>query len=435
MTTTPVYEESEWSTEAGRRIRDDVGKLIPLMREYALKSEKQGHVDEAVMRELAKTGLFRISVPVECGGYALGARDCAEILTAAANGDGAVAWVTMIASGFTRAVMCLPKETVQEVYRGRAEWPGPLVASGSLFSEKIQHGRKVDGGYIVSAGGKWGFASGCKHAKYLCTGIEFEDENGNKQRGMVMLEQGQYHIVDDWHVMGLRASSSNSITTTEDVFVPEHRFMNLAEFPQRLDALRTRYDGAGYKLNGLGLMLYVALETMCIVLGMAIGTLGCFVEQVKDRKPFNLPYKTLGEAPAMHLTAGKARAMISCAQALLFSRADQMDRMARLGTIMTPAIEGKFMMDLSYAGTLAGQAIDMLQVAVGSSTISEKNPIQRFARDARVALTHGSIRLEPLAEINGREVLKQPPLAGFSGALPGVPDQQGKTASGKEIKK
>lgn len=429
------YEESEWSTATGRHVRDEVRKLIPLMREYALKSEKQGYVDAAVMHELQKAGLFRISIPIECDGYALGARDCAEIVTAAASGDGAVAWVTMIASGFARVVMCLPPETVQEVYRGNCvDWPGPLVASASLFSEKIQHGRKVEGGYIVNAGGKWGFGSGCKHARYLCVGIEFQDDKGNKQRGMAMLETGQYEILDDWQVMGLRASSSNSVTTPKDVFVPEQRFMNLAHLPERLDAIRARYQGAGYKLNGLGLMLYVALETMCIVLGMAIGTLECFVEQVKDRKPFNLPYKTLGEAPALHLVAAKARAMISCAQALLLSRADQIDRMGRLGTMVTPAIEGEFLMDFSYAGNLAGQAIDMLQLAVGSSTISEKNPIQRFARDARVALTHGSTRLDPLAEINGREVLKQPPLAGFSGALPGVPDEQGKTASGKEIR-
>lgn len=91
------------------------------------------------------------------------------------------------------------------------------------------------------------------------------------------------------------------------------------------------------------------------------------------------------------------------------------------------------MMDFAYAGTLAAQAIDMLQLAVGSSTISDKTPIQRFARDARVALAHGSTRLDPLAEINGREILGQPSFSGFSGATPGVPDESGKTASGKDI--
>ena len=87
------------------------------------------------------------------------------------------------------------------------------------------------------------------------------------------------------------------------------------------------------------------------------------------------------------------------------------------------------MMDFAHAGNVCGQAIDMLQLAVGSSTISEKNPIQRFARDARVALTHGSTRLDPLAELNGRDMLDQPPLSGFSGAIPGIPDATGKSAA------
>ena len=87
------------------------------------------------------------------------------------------------------------------------------------------------------------------------------------------------------------------------------------------------------------------------------------------------------------------------------------------------------MMDFAHAGSVCGKAIDMLQLAIGSSTIIETNPIQRFARDARVALTHGSTRLDPLAELNGREILGQAPFTGFSGALPGVPDASGKSAA------
>lgn len=429
MTPNAIYEESEWSTSVGREIRDAVRELTPLIRQHALEGETQGQVPDIVMQSLTRAGAFRISIPVESGGYALGARDVAEIITAIAAGDGSAAWIAMIASGFVRAVMTLPKATVSQVYEHCSDWPGPVVASASLFSEKIQLGRKTAGGYIVNAGGKWGFGSGCKHARYLCVGIELEVEPGQKQRGMAMLEKSQCQIIDDWHVMGLCASSSNSVTVTEDVFVPEERFLNLAEFPHRLDGIRLQYSGAGYRLNGRGLMLFVGLETMCIVLGMAQGALECFIEQVKGRKPFNLPYKTLGEAPAMQVTAGKARAMISSARALLFSRADQLDRMARSEPDVSPAQEAEFMMDFAHAGTVCGQAIDMLQLAVGSSTISEKNPIQRFARDARVALTHGSTRLDPLAELNGRDMLDQPPLSGFSGAIPGIPDATGKSAA------
>jgi hypothetical protein len=83
----------------------------------------------------------------------------------------------------------------------------------------------------VNSGGKWGFG-GCKHT-HLGVGIEFEDENATAAQHAAA-GKSQYQVVDDWNVMGLCASSSNSVSTSEDVFVPEHRFMNMAEFPQRL---------------------------------------------------------------------------------------------------------------------------------------------------------------------------------------------------------
>jgi hypothetical protein len=73
-------------------------------------------------------------------------------------------------------------------------------------------------------------------------------------------------------------------------------------------------------------------------------------------------------------------------------------------------------MDLIFAITMLAQAVDSLQVALGSSTASLQNPIQRFVRDIRVLETHGALRLDPTAEINGREILGMEPfmkMAGF----------------------
>jgi alkylation response protein AidB-like acyl-CoA dehydrogenase len=421
-----TVDGSVYVTQTGRRIRDEVAALVPLIRKNALAGERAGEVPAETLQALTKTGLFRVSVPLEQGGLALGARDLAEIVSEVARGDGSTAWITMIASGFARVMLTFSERAIAEVYRASAQWPGPLVAGASLFSEKVQRGRRVEGGYIVNAGGKWAFGSGCKHAAFVCVGIEYELPDGDKRRGMALLESNQYTIVDDWKVMGLSASSSNSVSTSQDVFVPEYRFVELEQFPARLDSIAGRFGGAGYRLNGLGLMLYVAMETMAIPLGMARGALECFIEQVKARKPFNLPYAMLSDMPTIQVAAAKARAMISAAQALIFSRADQLDYYGHLGQAITPAEDSEFMMDFAYAGSLCGQAIDMLQLAIGSSTVAESNPIQRFARDARVALTHGSTRLDPVAEINGRSMLGLAGLGGFAPSVPGVPGQQSK---------
>ena len=71
----------------------------------------------------------------------------------------------------------------------------------------------------------------------------------------------------------------------------------------------------------------------------------------------------------------------------------------------------------------------MIQIAVGSATDSLRNPIQRFARDARVALTHGSTRLDPAAEISGRQLMGLPPFSVGMAAVPGVDKAREKAAA------
>ena len=407
-------------SEIGKRIRNEVSALVPLIRKNALEGEKLGRVPDETVQALQKTGLFLVSVPIEHGGYALGARDLAEIIMEVARGDGGTGWITMIASGHTRIALTLPDRAVAEIYRNAAHWPGPTLAGGSLFSEKIQPAEEVEGGILVRAGCRWMFASGSAHAGFAAVGVDLQHEDGERRRGMVLLERGQYEILDDWHVMGMRASSSNGLTVTQDVFVPDYRFLDMSEFPNRLASFRSRFAGLGYKSDPLGLMMVVALEMISIAVGMAKAGLESFIEQAKIRKPFNLPYATIAESAVTQTSAAKAAAKIRAAETMVLKIADKIDCYALTGQSFTPLEESEGIMDLVFGGNLAGEALDMLQYALGSSSIGDFNPIQRYVRDIRVALTHGSLRYEPVAEINGRQMLGFPPFQSFAGGLPGV---------------
>jgi indole-3-acetate monooxygenase len=78
-------------------------------------------------------------------------------------------------------------------------------------------------------------------------------------------------------------------------------------------------------------------------------------------------------------------------------------------------------MDAVYAIHQCSDVINMLQLAIGSSTASLKNPMQRFVRDVRVLATHGALRFDPMAEINGRDIFGLEPILPFSdlAAAPG----------------
>ena len=123
MTEAGSIHESPFTTPEGRHIRDAVRAAVPLIRENAPEGEKIGCLASPTLEALHEAGVFRASVPMEFGGYALGARDLAEIVSAAASGDGSAGWTTMIASGFT---------LVQALFAARVSFAWTMALSAAL---------------------------------------------------------------------------------------------------------------------------------------------------------------------------------------------------------------------------------------------------------------------------------------------------------------
>ncbi|OIJ62846.1 acyl-CoA dehydrogenase family protein [Streptomyces mangrovisoli] len=409
--------ESEFLSDTGRRIRDASRALIPLLRADAQAGEALGALPPETLRAMHEAGVFKICVPVELGGHALGARDTVEIVTALGEGDGSAAWTVFVAGGI-RNLLGFPEQTVDEVFKEIDSWIGPLAVGASVFSTSVGTARRTDGGWLVS--GQWAFGSGCKHAAWAVVGVGHEGADGDPRRGMAVLSREQFTILDDWKVMGLQGTSSNSVTVDGEAFVPDHRFVDIADFPAVMDSVQRRYSGIGFRNGTRALMLITCLSNVAIALGMARGTLECFTEQAKARRPFNLPYPRVADMPSAQVAVGTARAMVNLAGNTILRHADEVDRRALAGTDFTPDEESEITMDLVYAVRLCADAIDRLQLTLGSSTVALKNPVQRFARDVRVLATHGAIRFDPLAELSGRQALGLPPFPMFAGGVPQV---------------
>jgi alkylation response protein AidB-like acyl-CoA dehydrogenase len=408
--------ESEWLTDAGRDIRNKARALIPLIREHARKGEQIGALTPDVLTALDAIGIYKMALPAEWGGYALGARDLVDIIATLGEADGSAGWAGFVAVG-VKNLLALNPEVIEEVREDTRDWVGPTVVGASVYATKVGDGRKVDGGWMVK--GRWAFGSGCKHAKWAMLGIAFDPKvSGGTGRGVVVVDHSKYEIVDDWHVMGLSGSASNSLAIAEEVFVPDHRFLDLAEYPLRFQQLHTRYRGVGYQQRGLAMLTTVSLCDMSIALGMARGALGCFVEQAKKRQPFTLPYPTIADMASAQVAAGKALAMIKVAAAVIEGCADQVDARTAAGLDFTHEEDSEISLSLAYVVGLCEDAISLLQKTLGSSTMALSNPIQRFVRDIRVLTSHGAVRLDPQAEVNGRRLLGLKPFPMFAGGVP-----------------
>ncbi|MFZ3118176.1 MAG: acyl-CoA dehydrogenase family protein [Variovorax sp.] len=413
---TPTYKGVPLVTETGARIREQVSALIPLMRRNALEGERIGAMPRETLEALHRTGAFVLTTPVELGGHALGIRDVVDIVAEMGRGDGAAGWLGFVAGG-VRNLLGFPELALQELSETGRQAIGPWAVGASIFSTKVGEARSVDGGLMVK--GTWHFGSGCKHAAWAAVGVELMGPQGPR-RGMVLLERKQYEILDDWKVMGMRGTCSNSLRTTDETFVPQHRFVDMAELPGRMDALNGRYEGLAYRVDARGLMMITNLTNMAVTYGMARGALDCFIEQAKKLKPFNLPYPTIADAASTQMVAAKAVAMIDMTRAVLHEMAEIVDRSAIDGAGLSLDQESQMQMNSVYGRQLCDDAVSMLQLCLGSSTVGEGNPIQRFVRDIRVANTHGAVRVDPTAELHGRHLLGLPPFAMFAGGLPDV---------------
>ncbi|WOX07430.1 acyl-CoA dehydrogenase family protein [Streptomyces sp. N50] len=408
--------ESPWLTDAGRELRDWVQDLVPLIRSQAREGERIGALTPDVLQALDEVGVYRMTMPVEWGGSALGARDLVEVVAALGEADGSAAWSAFVGVGL-RNFLALQPQVVEEIRKDVQGWVGPALVGASVFATTVGNARKVDGGWLVN--GRWAFGSGCKHARWALVGVAFDPaEGGGTGRGVVVLEREQFEILDDWHVMGLSGTSSNSLRVTEDIFVPDHRFLDLAEFPPRLDQIRHHYSGAAFRQSGRALLMTVALSSTAITLGMARGALSCFAEQAIRRKPFTLPYPSVAEMASAQVAVGRAQAMIVLAGSTIERYADQVDARTDAGLEFGDDEESEISLALAYAANLCEDAINLLQKTLGSSTVSLSNPIQRFVRDARVVTSHGAIRVDPLAEQNGRRILGLKPFPMVGAAVP-----------------
>lgn len=404
----------------GVRIADGVRALQPRIRELAAQAEQDGRLAPEIIQALTDLGLYRAVAPLELGGYALGARDIAEISSALGKGDASAGWTFLVACSL-RMVSAFGPELTRDLYSRLDGHVGPLAAGGSTFASITGTATRVDAGWQVE--GKWTYVSGNHDAAWLFGGVAWTDGD-RSGHALIMMDPAELTRLDDWHVSGMSASDSNSVVTTAPIFVPDAHFVDMAELPMHMDSVAERYQGLAYQAKTRTSMMSVAVLNIGILVGMAEGAFEVFADLAQKRKPFSPPYPSVAEMASAQVAAGKAKAMIDVAQAILLQYADEIDQLATEGVDYTAEEEAQGSMNLAYAGQLCQDAINLCVRILGSSVMTLSNPLQRFSRDAQVILSHGALRAESLAEITGRRLLGQPPFDMFAAGLQNKANQK-----------
>ncbi|MFO1024733.1 MAG: acyl-CoA dehydrogenase family protein [Acetobacteraceae bacterium] len=246
--------------------------LIPLLREAATEIDAKCELPPRVLDSMHAARLFKLLLPRSVGGFELKPVEYVQCVEAIAEGDASAAWCMNQGSGCTTAAAYIAPEVAGEVFSGARD----VLAWGQGPGAKAI---RVEGGWRVT--GSWTFASGHRHATWLganCPGYQADGTpilkpDGKPWERTHLFPHDKARIRDDWQVMGLRGTGS-------DTYIIEDLFIDDAHSLTRESPMERREQGPLYRFQAM--QLYAA-GFASVGLGVARAMLDAFIDLAKTK--------------------------------------------------------------------------------------------------------------------------------------------------------
>lgn len=357
-------------------------ELMPMLREDADECEKHRQVTERCVAAMIERGIFKMLLPKSIGGAELDPLTYTAVLEILAQGDGSPAWCLGQNSGCSMTAPYLSHEMAVEIFggpRGILAWGPELPGAGKCIA--------VDGGYRAT--GRWGFATGSRHASWLGAHCPVFEQDGSPRLGAngrqvtrtMIVPKSEATIIDNWQVLGLRGTGSDSYEL-KDHFVPEARTAIRDNDAER------RETGPLYQFTSG--MIY-AMSFSHVSLGIARGAYDAFIEIARDKVPRGAK-GTLRSNNVIQSQVSQCEAKLRSSRAYLrgviAEMWDEAQRTGRIGADHHPQLR----LAATWAIHQARDVVATVYHAAGASAIFESNPLERRMRDIHAGTQQGQGR-------------------------------------------
>jgi alkylation response protein AidB-like acyl-CoA dehydrogenase len=323
-----------------------------------------------VLEALFEAGMFRLTLPRFLGGEELSLALLAQVTESIAAADASTAWCLGQGLGCAMSAAYLDETPAKMVFGPR----DAVLAWGAGNQGKAV---AADGGYRIS--GRWGFASGGKHATWLgghCRVHEADGSarlqaDGEQATLTALFPRSAAAIADDWYVMGLRGTRSEGYSV-ESLFVPDALTLDRDKPGER------RVDATLYHFSTTNVY---ASAFSGVALGLARAMLDDLVALAAHKHPRGAR-SSMRESAVVHTRLAEIEAQLGSARAYQQQALqDVWQSVEESGAVQMPD-RVKLRLATTYAINKATDVTEQVYRLAGATAIFESRAFERRFRDA-----------------------------------------------------
>jgi alkylation response protein AidB-like acyl-CoA dehydrogenase len=353
--------------------------VAAIAKECADAGDRDGQLAAPVVEAFHREGVLGMWVPRALrDGAELGPLPSMDVIEHVSYGDPSAGWVLMAAClAIGTGGAYLGDDAVAELF-GKERLP---VIAGQ--GTRPGTATPVAGGFRLT--GSWSFASGIKHGTHIHTlGVV----PGTGEARIFVLPVGQATLLDNWDVLGLRATGSIDYRI-DDVFVPEP-FTHLAttETPKR--------GGRLYSLGIIGLAIICHSAWACGIGRRILDELGAKVRAGVGRTG------TLATSEAFHEQYARAEGTYRAAKAFVREAWDDVSASLDAGTPLTVRQNTLIRLALTNLTWSCHEVSEFAYTAAGTIAL-RSGTMQRLFRDMHAGTQHIT-SAPPVIRNTGREL-------------------------------
>ena len=373
------------TSEAATQLLEAAQALRPRIVAARDRIEAGRRLPADLTTDLARAGFFRLFLPAVYGGLDLTPVEAMAVYEELARADASVAWCAWNGNVHWTTARLSP-EVAQEVFAD----PDMILANSTRPTGQAE---VIAGGYRVH--GRWALVSGCQLSAWfilLCSVHEAGQPrctpSGAPEYRFMLCPASACTIVDTWTVSGLRGTGSHDVVV-EECFVPT-RYASFFTDPLVLRGPRYQMPPLSRTVSGLG----------ALALGIARSAIDALVDLAAEKRPDRMSHPLSADRGAQTRLA-QAEALVRAARLFLCDTVRRLWEDVLAGHDATVQQRAHVRLASWHAVTSAAQAVDLMYLTGGATSLYATCLIERAFRDVHAVTQHIAVHPRQL-EAAGR---------------------------------